>query len=161
MSRYNKTSWIKSFHWYECQFNLVQLSVLKRIPGPRFSSYNYAGSASCCLATVAWPHTHSSYSAALQQCNCRGQELYRILDIYIAFRRLIEIELGMLYFLYLLSDILLHLLKANCPICWVVPCLRLASAQRSRDQSPTFKSRYQTDTKPFCPKPGPARCPAW
>ena len=55
---------------------------------------------------------------------------------------------------------LLHLLKANCPICWVVPCLRPASAQRSRDQSPTFKSRYQTDTKPFCPKPGPARCPA-
>ena len=152
MSRYNKTSWIKSFHWYECQFNLVQLSVLKRIPGPRFSRYNYAGSASCCLATVAWPHTHWGYSAALQQCNCREQELYRILDIYWVRNVILSI--------YCLIS-LLHLLKANCPICWVVPCLRLASAQRSRDQSPTFKSRYQTDTKPFCPKPGPGRCPAW
>ena len=86
----------------------------------------------------------------------RLKPFYRILDGYVAFKRFIA--LGILSIYCLIS--LLHLLKANCPICWVVPCLRLASAQRSRDQSPTFKSRYQTDTKPFCPLPGPARCPA-
>ena len=101
MSRYNKTSWIKSFHWYECQFNLVQLSVLKRIPGPRFSSYNYSGSASCCLATVARPHTHWRYSTALQQCNCREQELYRILDIY--WVRNVILSIFIVWYLYFTS----------------------------------------------------------
>ena len=125
--------------------------MLKRIPGPRFSSSNYAASASCCLATVARPHSHWRYSAALQHCNCRLQELLQDTG-YIAFRRLIELGRLILSIYCLIS--LLHLLKANCPICWRAPCLRLASAQRSHDQSPTFKSRYQADTKPFCPRPG-------
>ena len=129
--------------------------MLKRIPGPRFSSSNYAASASCCLATVARPHSHWRYSAALQHCNFRLQELLQDTG-YIAFRRLIELGRLILSIYCLIS--LLHLLNllqfAGVPrVCgWPQPSAAVISHQHLNQDIRLTRNLFV---------PGPARFPAW